>query len=943
MKPKSLPPSKINSTKFLPSSSISAITKKNSVKSLASGDKSGNLGIIKKQVIKISDLIKTNTLLKQAEETKKRKLLEQKKFSEREEKLEAKPEKKEDNKVKLPGVPKLSFLDRIKKFLFNILLGFIVVRLLPQLPKLMGVVKLAGQALDFVTDWGGKLLNGLVTFIDWGYKAYDSTRNFLKNIGGENTLKVFDGFIGVMDKVIEASIIAAIAFGDLGGGDFGPDVKKGQKASPSKVGGRGLSRSATRLSAKLFGRGGAKTILKFIRPFTKRLPIIGGLLDFGLSIALGEPLGRAAFKAIGAGILGTIGTGFGGPIGAILGGLAGDWAGGKLYDIFFEKKSQDQPKVQGRAQGGVVTRGGRFVGGPAKREVKKTKVKREVNIHLPKLKPGADVGGEKQIKKIFPESTKTDMINPLGYTENFYEKTDDIPFFGPIFGLVTKTLLGDKPNSLDYENIGKGLNSWMSNTFSSEVMRTGGAFVGGGEVNAEMFMRGEDLTKVIAKSVEKSVSSRLDETINDLMNQLRLKPPSTPAGVPGPSQPGSEDLINIQGGDADFWTLVAVASREDGEPQAWADVAQSIYNRLASGAYSGKSIKELVLGQMQYEPTWKFPRSGATGKPNSEWFAIKDAASAGVASGQSEDAMKKVAAAILDPTLQKNAREFIQGRTDFRGYSVSGGIQRKGGDNYFGWYNNYRENKVGSVPNFGATASGGSGGTGGTGGSYTQLSNNPDAKRGSKLAGELGRFLDAKGLGRWGSGVHQHPEHPAWSPESGHSPGSLHYASQGARAIDIGGYGRSRGYSDQDQILAGIAEFNKLKGVKPIQLLKDGYPGHDNHVHVAYGRGGLVRGFTRAILGERGVEFVLDTDTTSALEQNFPGFLDALNKANYDGAINVLRDYAYYESGSMAEVIVEQPEPEVVMVPVPTPQQSVISSPTPLSSNSWRDHAYMQG
>lgn len=73
-----------------------------------------------------------------------------------------------------------------------------------------------------------------------------------------------------------------------------------------------------------------------------------------------------------------------------------------------------------------------------------------------------------------------------------------------------------------------------------------------------------------------------------------------------------------------------------------ADVAQSIYNRLASGAYSGKTIKDLILGQMQYEPTWKFPKPGTTGKPNQEWFAIKDAASAGVAAGQSEDAMKKL-------------------------------------------------------------------------------------------------------------------------------------------------------------------------------------------------------------------------------------------------------------------------------------------------------------
>ena len=61
---------------------------------------------------------------------------------------------------------------------------------------------------------------------------------------------------------------------------------------------------------------------------------------------------------------------------------------------------------------------------------------------------------------------------------------------------------------------------------------------------------------------------------------------------------------------------------------------------------------------------------------------------------------------------------------------------------------------------------------------------------GSKLAGELGRFLDAKGLGDYGSGTHQHPEHPFFNPaESGHSANSLHYESQGARSLDIGGWG----------------------------------------------------------------------------------------------------------------------------------------------------------
>ena len=127
------------------------------------------------------------------------------------------------------------------------------------------------------------------------------------------------------------------------------------------------------------------------------------------------------------------------------------------------------------------------------------------------------------------------------------------------------------------------------------------------------------------------------------------------------------------------------------------------------------------------------------------------------------------------------------------------------------------------------------------------------AKQGSKIAGELGRYLDKSNLGIWGSGVHQHPEHPAWPKESGHSAGSLHYESQGARAIDIGGWGPNlfkrkggSGVDDQTQILKGIKDFNRKNQVKPVQLFHEGNDpaGHADHVHVAYSSGGEVKGKT---------------------------------------------------------------------------------------------------
>ena len=53
-----------------------------------------------------------------------------------------------------------------------------------------------------------------------------------------------------------------------------------------------------------------------------------------------------------------------------------------------------------------------------------------------------------------------------------------------------------------------------------------------------------------------------------------------------------------------------------------------------------------------------------------------------------------------------------------------------------------------------------------------------------------------------------------------------------------------------------------------------------------------------AMLGEKGKEFVIDADSTAAIEQTFPGFLGAINKAKYKDAINVLSNFASYESGA---------------------------------------------
>ena len=119
--------------------------------------------------------------------------------------------------------------------------------------------------------------------------------------------------------------------------------------SPKKgrVFARGAKRSFRRAAIKGLGAKNFKGLLNFISPYTKRIALIGPLLDFGINLLLGESIGRAAGKAVFAGLLGAVGTGLGllaapllgpfaplGPIiGATIGGIGGDMLGGFLYDV----------------------------------------------------------------------------------------------------------------------------------------------------------------------------------------------------------------------------------------------------------------------------------------------------------------------------------------------------------------------------------------------------------------------------------------------------------------------------------------------------------------------------------------------------------------------------------------------------------------------------------
>jgi uncharacterized protein YcfJ len=321
----------------------------------------GKLIQVKKSVINIDKFLESRKEQTEKQIEDSRKQNEKFKRLQKEEKLE-KP-KNEWKKLIPKKIPGLSFFDSIKKFVSGWILGFVAIKLIPLLPKLIPIVLGLGKIVNFFINVGGKFLNGFISFIDFGVKAGEATFGFLKNIGGEDFAKSFAKFGGLLGTVLDLmlliggmTLVERLTGGDDGGGGLFDLFGKKSTKTATKTATRSAGRSAvTKLGrnalVKTLGKSGSKQFLKltknFVSPIVKNIPLIGALTDFALNVfVFGESPGKAAFKAIGAGLgiwalgaLGSIVPGIGTVIGAVVGGAAGDMLGGLIYDMVFDDKT----------------------------------------------------------------------------------------------------------------------------------------------------------------------------------------------------------------------------------------------------------------------------------------------------------------------------------------------------------------------------------------------------------------------------------------------------------------------------------------------------------------------------------------------------------------------------------------------------------------------------
>ena len=299
----------------------------------------------KKKVITLDTLFKDRVDREKKSQSVKAKLKEREQRDTKETKLEKQPTQKEAKKksTKTPGV---SFLDKVKNFIGKTILGFFVVRLVDSAndPKIKSFLDGAAAAGDFIINFGGMIFDGLVTFLDKSYEVYDGLKGTVGDLFGDEGLKQFEEFSKSFVKVANYTLITAMAFAG-----FGETAAKAQKALIKKVA-RPAAAAAVKGIAKFVGKGAARIVLKGLKlasPIFKKIPIIGPLINFAISyFILKEPIGKAAFRAIGSALFTALGAVIGGPLApftAFGGSVLGDWAGGALYDGLFGKKAEPNP------------------------------------------------------------------------------------------------------------------------------------------------------------------------------------------------------------------------------------------------------------------------------------------------------------------------------------------------------------------------------------------------------------------------------------------------------------------------------------------------------------------------------------------------------------------------------------------------------------------------
>lgn len=742
-----------------------------------------------------------------------------------------------------------------------------------------------------------------------------------------------------------------------------PTVKAGTKVTTGQGGKPGLGKGAKvtggpKPKPSLWQKltGGLKSKFagvagKLAKPFSKfagaAIPGLGAAIGFADAQARsksGDKLGAflaglsASLDAFTAAVavagLASAATGVGLPAAAVL-GTAAAAAGAISMSIDVVLLIRDILKAFGipvfnkggrvvrKYQGGGNTRGGRPVGAPKRRGITPAS-KTLKQIRPPKSQPGRDVGGENKIKRLYPNTGRRfiteqewrDSGSTLSYNEYLVQERQnegkkpnpykaltttakilkDIPLVGGIMGAAVDIALGQKPDVNVYRSLSAGIGSLVENLANQKtnqsvtsLMRNIKGFAEGGNVPASRELKGDYRSlssgDMIAKVLGPTIDQRVNEAIQSIQKELQKRKegtPGQPSGPPGPDDtPGARlrdgSNAQIEADLLEYYTalygknaaigIVANLRRESGYRTSTPD--NSSYEGMAQWSRNDRWPKFVKWAenkglnpydrnaQAQYVSV-ELKQLG-TDKRISQAKTPEEAASIFYNEFERGAYSKPVKGNTYSPDNphENKNKAFVQ---DISGRNPTIG------------------KRTGEVVIKPLTPSG----------QYTVN------EMGTKLSGDLGDFM--KSWGGVPGSIWQHSRHGG---QGKRSYPSYHNVD---RAIDLGANA-----NEQGPILKKIEEFNRLKGVRPVQLLHAGNDpsgGHDDHVHVAYQGGGIV-----------------------PRKQNRP----------------IPNSFAPYETYGSGMMIAIQPIIVEKQVPVSGGGNKMIAFPVPVAVNSNIDNAFIGG
>lgn len=575
-------------------------------------------------------------------------------------------------------LPKTGFLDAIKNFILYTAMGMMVPFVLKNLPTILNVSKLLIPAYTFLENFFGNVLVGIVNVIDFSYKVHDKVRGLLKNITGNRVEKEIDELEKNLNTFLNLAVVLGLTIAGAGSGKiFKTPQSPTSGSAPPTPPKPSLARRVARKIPGARAISRVPTVGKFARLFT-RVPVVGGLISFALSMIMGEKIGRASARAIGV----TAGTALGlftpfPVVGSILGGFLGDIVGGGLYDIL-ESFGKSKQKL---ASGGKV---GSKRGSKPTRQIRKIKTPRPQKHIRQRTMPGKNVGGEDNIKKLFPDAEDGKTMSPLRLLKKNINvmKSPRSGVLGALLSSGVEMLaLGQK---IERQTL-MGLEKYLAYVVDSSIQDNSNqnakilassmfAMAEGGiiPVNRSLSRGSTSTGSLVAKEIVKSFTTMLNnrsvEIFQNIRRELELKSPESASPT---DETGGGEGLQVTSSSPDFWLLATAALFEGVSPQGYADVAQVIYNRVAMPGDPWKvkgSIRTAILNPKQFSPVGQFGGAGVWGQIKDKESAIAFVKKYGKTHGKTQKQLETSAAALLDTNKQKSAKTFVGPRDNFRSY-----------------------------------------------------------------------------------------------------------------------------------------------------------------------------------------------------------------------------------------------------------------------------------